>query len=254
MASAEKPSSEAEHGTEPDDEDPVFATVFPPSSKLDAYGMAFDDMAVFENAGHSREHIGMLATYGFVNFRGMRTLLTGIAARLRPRRGGEGEKEQQLPLAQALSGARFLDLGSGDGRAVIGAAVLVPTLAEAAGVELSVSRNDLALRNRARLPEHLRAVVRFEQCDIMHVEPARIGATEIVWLANLRFPDETVEAINTWLEENCAVEVDAVIATLRECHFSRPHTQWTEQVSMSWNPAGWPVFCYHLPARNPSTA
>eukprot|EP00440_Ansanella_granifera_P024299 gb/GFBE01026396.1/.p1 GENE.gb/GFBE01026396.1/~~gb/GFBE01026396.1/.p1 ORF type:complete len:241 (+),score=61.53 gb/GFBE01026396.1/:1-723(+) len=224
------------------EEEATFTQVFPESTKLEAYGMAFDDMAVFEDAGHSRDHIGMLATYGFVNFCGMRTMLKGIARRLRP-------ELADCSLAEALSGLRFLDLGSGDGRAVIGAAVLAPTLRESAGVELSVSRHELAARNRERLPDALRAIVCIEQCDIMKVDESLLGATEIVWLANLRFPDETVAAINDHLERCCADKVDAVVATLRECNFSRPHTVWTEQVSMSWNPEGWPVFCYHLPAR-----
>lgn len=227
-----------------DAEYPLFAVAFPPSSKLDAYSMAFDDMVVFESAGHSRDHIGMLATYGFVNFGGMRTLLQSAAGRLGPQ-----SSESKCSLSEALAGMRFLDLGSGDGRAVIGAAVLVPSLAEAVGIELSVSRHDLAVRNRGRLPEALREIISFEQCDIMQVDPLRLGKMDIVYLANLRFPDEAVEAINSKLERECALERDAVVATLRECRFSRTHSAWTEQVSMSWNPAGWPVFCYHLPAQ-----
>eukprot|EP00933_Yihiella_yeosuensis_P047317 TRINITY_DN43077_c0_g1_i1.p1 TRINITY_DN43077_c0_g1~~TRINITY_DN43077_c0_g1_i1.p1 ORF type:complete len:259 (+),score=51.85 TRINITY_DN43077_c0_g1_i1:46-777(+) len=225
-------------------EDPIFVSVFPPSKKLDAYSMAFDDMAVFENAGHSREHIGQLATYGFVNFSGMRRMLEGIAARLRPETWISSGKS----LAKALSDTSFLDLGSGDGRAVIAAAVLAPTLRESIGVELSVSRHELAVRNRRGLPEDLKGIVRFEQCDIFKVDASCLGSTEIVYLANLRFPDETVEAINDHLEKHCAIENDAVVATLRECNFTRPCTSWTENVSMSWNPEGWPVFCYHLPA------
>ncbi|CAE7520829.1 argC [Symbiodinium pilosum] len=183
-----------------DEEDATFASVFPESSKLDAYSMALDDIGVFEEAGFQRDHIGMLATYGFVDFAGMRTLLQGIAERLRP---------DCTDLSQALAGMRFLDLGSGDGRAVIGAAVLAPTLVESAGVELSVSRHELADRNRRRLPDRIQEIVHFHQTDILQVDPVRLGATEIVWLANLRFPDETVEAINAYLEEHCAKEVDA---------------------------------------------
>ncbi|CAE6920075.1 argC [Symbiodinium natans] len=220
------------------DEERTFATVFPDSSKLDAYGMALEDIAVFEEAGFQRDQVGMLATYGFVDFAGVRTLLRGIAERLRP---GSGD------LPQALAGMHFLDLGSGDGRAVIGAALLAPTLAESRGVELSVSRHELAVRNRSRLPKGMQDIVRFQQIDILQVEPTRLGATEIVWLANLRFPDETVEAINQYLEMHCARDVDAVVATLRECSFRRPHEAWTMEVSMSWNPQGWPVFCYLLP-------
>ncbi|CAE7356910.1 argC [Symbiodinium sp. CCMP2456] len=200
--------------------------------------MALDDIGVFEAAGFQRDQVGMLATYGFVDFPGVRTLLRGIAERLRP---------GCVDLRQALAGMRFLDLGSGDGRAVIGAAVLAPTLVESSGVELSLSRHELAVRNRCRLPQGIQDIVQFQQIDILQVEPTRLGATEIVWLANLRFPDETVEAINNYLEEHCAKEVDAVVATLRKCSFRREHESWTMEVSMSWNPEGWPVYCYYLP-------
>ncbi|CAL1131321.1 unnamed protein product [Cladocopium goreaui] len=229
----------------PDEEaEKLFAEVFPDSSKLDAYAMALDDIQVFEEAGHCREHVGKLATYGFVNFTGMRTLLKGIASKFQP-----GALVQE-----ALAGRRFLDLGSGDGRAVIAAAVIVPSLSECVGVELSMSRHQLAAKNRSRLPEKLKEIVRFDQCDIMQVPPVELGRMEIVWLANLRFPDETVASINEYLETNCAREVNAVVATLRECHFRRPNEMWTEQVSMSWNPAGWQVFCYYLPMQEKEAA
>ncbi|CAK9088227.1 unnamed protein product [Durusdinium trenchii] len=144
----------------------------------------------------------MLATYGFVHFSGMSKLLEGIAQKFEP----------GLPIQKALAAKRFLDLGSGDGRAVIAAAVLVPSLSESLGVELSMSRHQLAVKNRSRLPDALQDVVHFQQCDILQVEPALLGGTEIVWLANLRFPDETVLAINKYLDAHCAVEVDAVVA------------------------------------------
>lgn len=232
------------HVVECDDgEDPLHARIFPPSAKLDAYGIAFDDLAVFEAAGHSRESTGKLATYGFVTYRGMRTLLESAAGGLQKARGGS-----ESTLAEMLPGARFLDLGSGDGRAVIGAAILAPTLAESVGVELSVARHDLAAKNREHLPESLREVVRFEQADIFQLEHDRLASADIVWVSNLRFPDDLVEELNNLLEKACAQKRDAVVATLRECPFKRPHSAWTEQVSMSWNPDGWPVFCYHLPA------
>ncbi|CAK9088229.1 unnamed protein product [Durusdinium trenchii] len=219
-----------------------FLEIFPDSSKLDAYAMAFDDIQVFEEAGHPRDHVGMLATYGFVHFSGMSKLLEGgsdlsltpiildaffldasfavsLWTLLKPwglqmaKTAGIAQKfEPGLPIQKALAAKRFLDLGSGDGRAVIAAAVLVPSLSESLGVELSMSRHQLAVKNRSRLPDALQDVVHFQQCDILQVEPALLGGTEIVWLANLRFPDETVLAINKYLDAHCAVEVDAVVA------------------------------------------
>ncbi|CAJ1334361.1 unnamed protein product, partial [Effrenium voratum] len=102
------------------------------------------------------EHIGQLATYGFVNFSGMCTLLAGVAKRLKP----------GVDWQEALAGCRFLDLGCGDARAVVAAAVLVRGL-EAVGVELSTSRHELAVRNRSRLPRDLQEKVRLEQMDIL---------------------------------------------------------------------------------------
>lgn len=235
---------------EEEDEDTVYAKVFPASSKLDAYGMALDDIAVFEAAGHPREGIGQLATYGFVTFAGMRLLLRSLADGLR-NAGHPVASNARVPVppfARVLRGLRFLDLGSGDGRAVIGAAILAPTLREAAGLELSTSRHELALKNRARLPEAFRNVVNFEHGDIMTVDRSYLAAADLVWVANLRFPDEAVEAVNERLERDCAMRSSAVVATLRECHFTRPHSVWTLQVPMSWNSAGWPVFCYYLAA------
>ncbi|CAK0881798.1 unnamed protein product [Prorocentrum cordatum] len=196
-------------------DDPVFAAIFPPSKKLDAYGISFADLAVFEGAGFGRDDIGKLATFGFITFTGMR---------------------------------RFLDLGSGDGRAVVAAALLVPGLERATGVELSTLRHEVAERGRAQLPEALQATVRFEQADILQVDAETLGGAHVVYVANLRFPDAAVDAVNAVLDRCCAREVDAVVATLRECPFSRPHEAWVEEVPMSWNDQGCPVYCYHLRA------
>jgi len=218
-----------------------YRRIFPDGSKkLEAYAMAFDDLAVFEAAGHSREAIGKLTAYGFVNFSGMQSLLQSAMSRLCP---GSGS------LAEALDGIRFLDLGSGEGRAVIGAALLSPGLAEAAGVELSVSRHELALKNRELLAEETRSCVRFVQCDILATDLEQLAAADVIWVSNLHFPDDVTDAIGELLERECAPDKDVVVTSLRECHFQRPHESWTEQVSMSWNPGGWPVFCYLVRSR-----
>ncbi|CAK0881796.1 unnamed protein product [Prorocentrum cordatum] len=230
-------------------DDPVFAAIFPPSKKLDAYGISFADLAVFEGAGFGRDDIGKLATFGFITFTGMRRLLTAAARRLRG--GGAGDVPAAAPaglLAEALGGKRFLDLGSGDGRAVVAAALLVPGLERATGVELSTLRHEVAERGRAQLPEALQATVRFEQADILQVDAETLGGAHVVYVANLRFPDAAVDAVNAVLDRCCAREVDAVVATLRECPFSRPHEAWVEEVPMSWNDQGCPVYCYHLRA------
>eukprot|EP00913_Durusdinium_trenchii_P029040 g27229.t1 len=164
-----------------------FLEIFPDSSKLDAYAMAFDDIQVFEEAGSCGD-----ACY----------LRLRIAQKFEPGLPIQKERHTEDPRL-ALAAKRFLDLGSGDGRAVIAAAVLVPSLSESLGVELSMSRHQLAVKNRSRLPDALQDVVHFQQCDILQVEPALLGGTEIVWLANLRFPDETVLAINKYLDAHC---------------------------------------------------
>ncbi|CAK0881797.1 unnamed protein product [Prorocentrum cordatum] len=179
----------------------------------------------------------------------MRRLLTAAARRLRG--GGAGDVPAAAPaglLAEALGGKRFLDLGSGDGRAVVAAALLVPGLERATGVELSTLRHEVAERGRAQLPEALQATVRFEQADILQVDAETLGGAHVVYVANLRFPDAAVDAVNAVLDRCCAREVDAVVATLRECPFSRPHEAWVEEVPMSWNDQGCPVYCYHLRA------
>mmetsp|Transcript_6385 Transcript_6385/g.23920 ORF Transcript_6385/g.23920 Transcript_6385/m.23920 type:complete len:251 (-) Transcript_6385:247-999(-) len=229
------------------EEDPRFSAIFPASAKLDAYGMAFDDIAAFEAAGHSRDSVGQLATYGFITYRGVRLLLESSVARLR--RVATGKELGSEPLTdESAKGMRLLDLGSGDGRAVISAAFLAPSLAEAVGLELSPSRHVLAEKNHARLPERLRDVVRFCEGDILQAPSELFGAADIIYLANLRFPDDVVEAVNQRLERDCALERDAVVATLREVNFARPHEAWTEKLPMSWNPEGWTVFFYYLPS------
>merc|ERR1712039_607948 len=184
--------------------------------------------------------VGTLATYGFVTYRGMRMLLESAASRLF-RDGAE-------TAAEALRGAHFLDLGSGDGRAAISAAFLVPDLAESFGLELSASRHALAEKNWGRLPERLQEKVRFQHGDMLQASADLLSSADIIYLANLRFPEAVVVSINERLDSDCALERDAIVATLRECPFSRPHDSWTLELPMSWNPAGWPVFFYHLHA------
>lgn len=203
-------------------------------------GMEAEDLACFAAAGHERAAAARLGTYGAVSLEGVGALLRSAAARL----AGAAE----LPLPRALARRRFLDLGSGDGRAVLAAAVMAPTLAEAAGVELCGRRHGLAVQNRRCLPEPLRSIVSLEQGDALRAEASRLAAADIVWVANLRFPDPVVASLNERLERHCAIGKDAVVAALRECHFARPHTAWTERIPMSWNPDGSAVFCYLLHA------
>lgn len=82
----------------------------------------------------------------------------------------------------------------------------------------------------------------------------RYRSADVIWLANLRFPDDVVASVNDLLEQRCALDKDAVVATLRECpswQSPRLIEAWTQQVPMSWNPSGWPVFFYHLRAKWP---
>jgi len=235
--------------------DSIFERIFPESQRLAAFGMAFDDLAAFEAAGHAREAIGKLSTYGFVTFSGLRKLLKAAVMKLR--RDASHVVDGEDSLASNLAGFRFLDLGSGEGRCVIGAALLGGgRLSESRGIELSTLRHDLAIKKQTELPEGIlsETALVFDRCDILETDAAALASADIVYLSNLHFPDEVSDSIETLLERHCC-QKPFVLTSLRALRkFSgRTVEQWTETVSMSWSP-GWPVYCYLLaPASSDSS-
>jgi len=215
----------------------VFNTIFPESRRLDAFDIAFDDLAVFEAAGHPREQVAKLSTYGFITWAGMQTFLAEVSARF------------VADDCVALTGKRFLDLGSGDARTLVAALLQAPMLGAAHGVELSLRRHELALKNCSQLPDALRSKALVAQGDILRVSAEDLASADVIYSSSLHFPEQVVAQLESSFEERCAIEHDVVIGSLRECNFRRRHVAWTQKVAMSWNADGAPVYFYHLFAK-----
>lgn len=240
-----------------------YSDVFRDAEKLDAYAMCLDDMQVFEDAGYQRNDIGRLSTYGCVLHSGVLQLFQGVADR-----AFVGD------LAGAVDGKTFLDLGSAEGRCILSAALHFgnscrhPCLHQAVGIELSALRHGLAQKHLARVRDaEVRDRVTLLQGDILAEEAAHwVGQADVIYAANLHFPPEVNEQIGRMLEEKMNPEKEVFVLELASLGFQphdegtgeniaektrrKPADSWDIQVSMSWNPDGWPVHCHRFPAKS----
>lgn len=145
----------------------------------------------------------------------------------------------------------------------------VPRLQQAVGIELSTLRHRLAQRHLARLrgPDSRRRTLLLEG-DILGDEALPwIGRADIIYAANLHFPEEVNERLGHRLLENIDLSKEVFVLALAPLGGFAPQplgegegaserqsqkrgfaASWEIQVPMSWNPGGWPVSVFHFPA------
>eukprot|EP00929_Paragymnodinium_shiwhaense_P036861 TRINITY_DN19711_c0_g1_i2.p1 TRINITY_DN19711_c0_g1~~TRINITY_DN19711_c0_g1_i2.p1 ORF type:complete len:413 (-),score=102.24 TRINITY_DN19711_c0_g1_i2:11-1249(-) len=229
--------------------------VFMHTEKLDAYGLSYDDMAVFKSHGYREDHVGQLGTYGSVLHNGVPLLFKAIADRV-----------HSGCLQKAVEGKRFLDLGSAEARCVISAALHFsgrpakvhaereviprPCLESSVGIELSTLRHDLADKYRARIEDAaVKERVTLIHDDILSSNSAKlIREADIIYAANLRFPEEVNRRLGAHIASSLDPERDCFVLDLAPLVYEGrpPSDSWEVLVPMSWNPGGWPVRFNHF--------
>eukprot|EP00928_Gymnodinium_smaydae_P040959 TRINITY_DN27739_c0_g1_i1.p1 TRINITY_DN27739_c0_g1~~TRINITY_DN27739_c0_g1_i1.p1 ORF type:complete len:523 (+),score=67.73 TRINITY_DN27739_c0_g1_i1:57-1571(+) len=219
----------------------AFTDVFKDEEKLDGYSMCFDDLETFVAHGYSKEDVGKLSVYGCVLHEGVPLLFKSIA-----------KMRFQDSIRSVVDDKVFLDLGSADGRCVISAALHFVGLKEVIGIELSAARHCIAEQHRLRLSdERVRSRVRLVQDDILSDSTAALVANaDIIYAANLRFPEEVNRALGGHITRSMKREKEYFVLVLASVDFSHrmPAASWEISVPMNWNPEGWPVYCHHFPA------
>lgn len=197
-----------------------------------------EELALFE---------GKSATFGYIPHAECARLLAHAEQALReaaPRSRSSARELEALPLA----GRKFVDLGSGDGRVVISAALLRPELGSAVGIELSTTRHAAAAAHVATLRKAVPSTRRAPAeviCDDM-LGWNGLADADVVFVNNLCFG----EAINEQLGQRLTAELPTdrtavVLSTGTQMRFGRPHAERSALIGQSWGTS--PLYVYTLP-------